>query len=107
MLGMAAAGLGLMILGGLNAALGLLGLLSGVSPGSFALTAVLGLAFVGLGWRVRGGSRQAALVGLVLLGALIVLQLVVLVTAPDALVVIRLAITGGLAFLLFRAQQTA
>lgn len=95
------AALGLVVLGGLNLVVALQGM-----PGA-AVAAVIGLVFVGLGWQVWVGSRQAALAGLVGLGLLIILQLAAAARGVDVLVLVRLAITGGLAYLVYRAYRLA
>jgi len=101
------AGTALIVLGGLNALLGLLGLFGGTLLTTFALLTLIGVAIVVLGVLMRRGSRSATLVSLVVLGLLLVNQLVLLVVSPDATTVLRIAITALLAYLTYRAYQTA
>lgn len=100
------AGLAVLVLGGLNALLGLVGTLAAPAGDRlpFALTLLAGVVLLVLGFQLRLGSRAAALVALVLLSALGVFQLVLLAVSPDLSTVFRLLITVGIAWLVLRAR---
>jgi hypothetical protein len=100
-----AAGVALIVLGVVNALVGLLGV--GTQPVLFGVVTVIGLAFVAVGWLVRGGSRQAAVVALVMLGLLLALELFTLVQNPSGTAFVRPLITLALGFLTLRALQSA
>ncbi len=102
------AGLALIVLGGVNAVLGLVLALAGGDPGvrtGGIVTVVAGAVLVALGVAIRGGSRAAAVAALVLLGLLLLFQLYTLVAGADASALVRLAVTGLVLFLVVRAVR--
>ncbi len=102
------AGMAVLVLGGLNALLGLAGTLAAPAGDRlpFAVTLLAGVVLLVLGFQLRLGSRTAALVALVLLVALGVFQLVLLAIAPDLTTVLRLLITAGIGWLVLRARRS-
>lgn len=100
-----AAGAGLLILGGLNALLGLLGLVGGGDVLVFGVTLAGGLVVAVLGWLVRRGSRPVTLAALVLLALFGLSQLVLLLTTGDLTALVWVAVAGLLGWLSFRALQ--
>jgi len=103
-----AAGLALIVLGGINAVLGLVLVLAGGDPGvrtGGGATVAAGAVLVGLGVAIRAGSRAAAVAALVLLAVLLLFQLYTLIAGADASALVRLAVTGLVLFLVVRAVR--
>ena len=76
------------------------------TPLASAIAVLGGPTLLVLGVGVWGGSRAATVGALVLLSALMLWQLSLLIAAPDAAAVVRMALTGGLLGLLVRAQRS-
>jgi hypothetical protein len=106
------AGLGVLVLGGLNAVLGLLLTLAAMNAGEpaallYGAVAAGGVVLVALGRRIRQGSRAATVAAMALMGVLAVGEIVLLVTAPDGQAVFRLIVTGLVLWLLARAYRSS
>lgn len=101
-----AAGTALIVFGVLNALLALVGLMGRGDARIVAFMAALGVLFVLLGLLVRDGSRPAIVASVVLLGLLLALELANLAADPDVQLVIWVLITGGLAYMVIRAQRS-
>lgn len=86
---------------------GSLGLLAGGAAGAFGVAALAGVVLVGVGLRVREGSRQAIIAAAVLLGLLLAAQLVQLGLDPGAQLVARALLTGAVGLLVLRALRGA
>lgn len=100
------AGTALVVFGGLNALLGLIGLMGGGQARVVALTAAIGMVFVLLGLLARDGSRPAILAAVTLLVLLLAYELVNLARSPSIRIVIWVLITGALAYLMVRALRS-
>jgi hypothetical protein len=99
------AGLGLLLLGGYNALLGLISLAGGGDPAFFGATLAGGLVLCGLGWLVGRGSRPATLTAFGLLGLLALSQVAILAATGNADSVVQLVVAALLLWLCWLALR--
>lgn len=100
------AGTALVVFGGLNALLGLVGLMGGGQALVVGLTAAMGVVFVLLGLLVRDGSRPATVAAVALLGLLLAFYVLMLVQDATVQLVVWVLITGAFAYLAVRALRS-